>query len=158
VAFCLTSQIIYMKYIFFICLFANCGFVHAQQKDEVIIGKWMSTENNLEVEVYKQNAAFKAKLLWFDDSDDKTKPTASRLDEKNHDKALQNRKLIGIEVMHGLQYNEDDDEWQGGIIYDSSSGKNWEAKVWINAVGLLKVRGYWNFPIFGKTMSFKRVQ
>ncbi len=46
----------------------------------------------------------------------------------------------------------------GGVIYDSSSGKEWDAKAWINNAGLLKVRGYWNFPIFGETMSFKRIQ
>jgi uncharacterized protein (DUF2147 family) len=132
---------------------------HAQQqKADAIAGKWMSTENNLEVEVFKQNSEYKARLLWFDDSDDKTKPTATRLDEKNHDKTLRTRRLIGIEVLHGLQYNKDDDEWQGGVIYDSSTGKNWDAKAWINTTGMLKVRGYWNIPLLGETMSFKKVQ
>lgn len=148
-----------MKFSLLICMLCNCFVttVTAQQKKDAITGKWMSTENNLEVEVFKQNEEFKARLLWFDDSDDKSKPTNSRLDEKNHDKTLRNRKLVGIEVLRGLQYNEADDEWQGGIIYDSSSGKNWDAKAWINSSGQLKVRGYWNFPIFGETMSFKKI-
>ena len=143
-------------------VFILCSFFvlpcNAQQKADAITGKWMSTENNLEVEVFRQNKEFKARLLWFDDSDDKTKPLSTRLDEKNHDKTLRNRKLIGIEVLHSLHYDPDDDEWVGGVIYDSSSGKEWDAKAWINNAGLLKVRGYWNFPIFGETMSFKRVQ
>lgn len=147
-----------MKYFFLICLFTSNFTAGVQQKADAITGKWMSTENNLEVEVFRQNAEYKARLLWFDDSDDKTKPMASRLDEKNHDKTLRSRKLLGIEVLHGLQYNKDDDEWQGGIIYDSSSGKNWDAKAWINTEGVLKVRGYWNIPLLGETMSFKRVQ
>ena len=150
-----------MKYYFFIFIL-TCSLsipTKAQhQKADAITGRWMSTENNIEVEVFKQNTEYKARLLWFDDSDDKSKPTATRLDEKNHDKTLRNRKLIGIEVLHGLQYNKDDDEWQGGVIYDSSSGKNWDAKAWINAAGLLKVRGYWNIPLFGETLSFKKVQ
>lgn len=139
----------------FTLVFSTPGM--AQNQANTIMGKWMSSENNLEVEVFKQGNEFKGRLLWFDDSDDKTKPVNVRLDEKNHDKALRIRKLIGIEVLHNLQYNPGDDEWQDGIIYDGSSGKEWDAKAWINTDGLLKVRGYWHFSIFGQTMSFKRV-
>jgi uncharacterized protein (DUF2147 family) len=133
-----------MKYYFFIFLLTGTLGVsaNAQQKADAIAGKWMNTENNLEVEVFRQHSEYKARLLWFDDSDDKTKPTATRLDEKNHDKTLRNRKLVGIEVLHGLLYNIKDDEWQDGIIYDSSSGKNWDAKAWINTAGILKQQVY----------------
>jgi uncharacterized protein (DUF2147 family) len=146
-----------MKYRLLILFCLLTSAIHAQQKADAIKGKWMSTDNNLEVEVFRENNEFKARLLWFDDSDDKTKPTNSRLDEKNHDKSLRSRKLIGIEVLHKLEYNADDDEWTDGIIYDSSSGKEWDAKAWINSAGLLKVRGYWHLSIFGETMSFKRI-
>jgi len=96
--------------------------------------------------------------VWFDDTDDTTKPMMKRMDELNHDKALRSRKIIGMEVLHKLRYDKDDEEWKGGIIYDCSSGKEWDAKAWINKEGLLKVRGYWGLPIFGRNMTFKRVK
>lgn len=130
----------------------------AQDKADGITGRWMSVENNIEVEVYRQENEFKARIRWFNDADDKTKPMLDRTDEKNHDKTMRSRKIIGLEVLHQLRYDKDDEEWQGGIIYDSSSGKEWDAKAWIDKEGLLKVRGYWHFSLFGQNMTFKRVK
>lgn len=139
-------------------LFPFCSFKHAAVNNaDAIIGKWMSEENNLEVEVFKSGSEYKAKVIWFDDTDDKTRPMAERYDLKNSDKALQSRKIIGLEVMYGLNYNEDDDEWQDGHIYDSSTGKEWNAKMWLNKAGVLKVRGYWHISLLGQTMLFKKV-
>jgi uncharacterized protein (DUF2147 family) len=118
----------------------------------------MSSDNNLEVEIYRTQADFKAKVIWFDDTDDKTKPMNERLDEKNHDKALRTRKIIGMEALRNLKYNEDDDEWQDGIIYDSSTGKEWNAKAWLTDDATLKVRGYWHFTLFGQNMTFKKIK
>ena len=123
-----------------------------------ILGKWMSEEKNLEVEIFKDGNQYKSTVVWFDDSDDKNIPMALRYDTKNPDKNLRGRKVIGLEVMNGLVYNAEDDEWQSGRIYDASTGKDWNVKAWLNKDGILKVRGYWHFPIFGETMSFNKVQ
>ena len=148
-----------MKLFILLLLFPISSIHHkVVNNPDLIIGKWMNADdNNLEVEIYKLGNEYKAKLIWFDDSDDKSSPMDMRLDLKNPDKSLQHRKLLGIEVMHGLIYNAEDDEWQDGKIYDSSSGKEWDAKAWINDEGYLKVRGYWHFSIFGQTMRFKKV-
>jgi uncharacterized protein (DUF2147 family) len=139
-------------------LFPLCSFKNtAVNNADAIIGKWMSEENNLEVEVFKSGNEYKAKVIWFDDTDDKTRPMAERYDLKNPDKALRSRKIIGLEVMYGLTYNEDDDEWQDGHIYDSSTGKEWNAKMWLTKQGVLKVRGYWHISLLGQTMLFKKV-
>ncbi len=121
-----------------------------------IIGRWMSTRKNLEVEVFKVNNEYKARVIWFDDSDDKSQPTNVRCDKNNPNEELRSRKIVGMEVMHGLKYNEDDDEWQHGWIYDSSSGKTWNSKAWLTSDGRLKVRGFWHFEFLGQTMSFDK--
>ena len=147
-----------MKY-FFLSLFTLCTVCissHAQTNTDAIVGKWMSSENNLEVEVFKEGSEYKARVVWFDDTDDKTNPMNERCDKKNPDKSLRNRKIIGMEVMHGLVYNADDDEWQDGRIYDASSGKDWNAKAWITKDGWLKVRGFWHFEFLGENISFKK--
>lgn len=131
--------------------------VAAQSKQDAIVGKWMSTEGNLMVQVYKYGSEFKAVVLWFDDSDDKSKPYYARYDTKNPDHSLRWRKILGMEVMHGLVYNADDDEWQDGRIYDASTGKDWNAKAWLTKDGCLKVRGFWHFEFLGQNMCFKKV-
>ncbi|GAB2815373.1 DUF2147 domain-containing protein [Ferruginibacter profundus] len=144
----------------FICFFIAtlCSFSsYAQKNPDAIVGQWMSEDNNLKVEVYKDGTQFKAKVLWFDDSDDKNKPWNTRLDEKNPKAALRSRKIAGMEVLSGLTYDEEDDEWVDGVIYDSKSGKEWSSKVWINKNHQLKVRGYWLVSLFGETMTFNKV-
>lgn len=128
----------------------------AQYNSDGITGRWMSMENNLEVEIYKTKNEYKARVIWFDDSDDKSRPMNVRCDRKNPNEALRNRKLIGLEVMHGLMYKADDNEWQNGRIYDASSGKDWNAKAWLTNDGLLKVRGFWHFEFLGQNMCFKK--
>jgi uncharacterized protein (DUF2147 family) len=138
-----------------ICSFKNI----ASTNSEKIIGKWLASEDkNLVVEVYKSGNEFRAKIIWFDDSDDKSKPMAERCDTKNPDKKLRTRKIIGLQVMQGLVYNAGDDEWKGGQIYDASSGKQWNAKAWLTTDGCLKVRGYWHFEFMGQNICFKKVQ
>lgn len=146
-----------MKMILFILLaFFNRAPTYVANAD-TITGKWMSTEKNLLVEVFKTGNEYKAKVLWFDDVDNKKRPVDIRQDTENPDKNLRNRKIIGLQVMHGLYYNTKDNEWQGGKIYDPTTGREWSAKAWINKEGVLKVRGFWHFTIFGKNMSFKKV-
>lgn len=128
-----------------------------QHHSEDIIGRWMSAENNLEVEIFKTGNEYKARVVWFDDTDDKSSPMNVRCDKRNPIEALRTRKVIGMEVMHGLVYNEGKDEWEDGRIYDASSGKDWNAKAWIAKDGCLKVRGFWHFEFLGQNMCFKKL-
>ena len=136
---------------------ANVSDAFSQINSDNIIGRWMSMENNLEVEVFKCGNQYKAIVLWLDDSDDKSRPMNKRCDSKNPVASLRIHKIIGLEVMHGLVYDSDDDEWKNGRIYDSSTGKDWNAKAWLTNDGVLKVRGFWHFEFLGKNISFKRV-
>lgn len=126
----------------------------AQQNVNLIIGRWMSTENNLEVEVFKTGNEFRARVVWFDNTDDKRIPMNQRSDKKNPDQMLCSRKIIGMEGMNGLVYNAKDNEWQDGRIYDASTGKTWNAKISLAPDGCLKVRGFWHFEFLGKNLYF----
>jgi len=132
----------------------NVPTVHSSSD---ITGRWMDADNNLEVEIFKTGNEFRARVIWFDDSDDKSQPMNVRCDTKNADKKLRTRRIIGLEVMRGLTYNVNNNSWEGGRIYDSSSGKNWDANAWIMKDGILKVRGYWHFLFLGQNIFFKRV-
>jgi uncharacterized protein (DUF2147 family) len=146
-----------MKFLLSLIIFLITGISsHAQINADAILGKWMSEDKNLEVEIFKAGSEYKATVVWFDDTDDKRHPMNERCDKKNPDKSLCTRKIIGMEVMQGLVYNEGDKEWQGGRIYDASSGKDWNAKAWLKD-GFLKVRGYWHFEFLGETMRLKKI-
>jgi Uncharacterized protein conserved in bacteria (DUF2147) len=83
------------KITFLFLMLPFCSFKKSNNNTaDAIIGKWMNAEdNNLEVEIYKSGNEYKAKVVWFDDSDDKSRPMAQRCDTKNPDKTLRSRKL-----------------------------------------------------------------
>ncbi len=129
----------------------------AQDKKDAIIGKWMNEDKDLIVDVYKENNDFKAKVIWFHDDRDTITPLDQRMDVKNPDKALRNRKLLGMEVLSDLVYDPEENKWVKGKIYDSTSGRTWDASVWLSDPQTLEVRGYCIFKFIGRTMKFTKV-
>ena len=123
-----------------------------------ICGKWQSEKKNCIVQVYRDGDDFKARLVWFDDSDDRGKPMESRVDYKNPDKSLKSRKLIGMNVLEDLEYKAKSNTWENGMIYDAQTGKKWNSSAYLTSEGALKVNGYWHFKFIGRTMTFNRVQ
>ncbi|QQL50353.1 DUF2147 domain-containing protein [Mucilaginibacter ginkgonis] len=130
---------------------------NAQSGSDQVIGNWMSAEKNLIVQVYREGDDFKAKVIWFDDSDDPSKPMESRIDDSNPDKSLRTRKIIGMQVLRNLAYSPSTHSWENGMIYDAKSGREWNAAASIDKAGMLRVTGYWHFKFIGKTMKFSRV-
>ena len=129
-------------------------FSSAQSNPDAILGKWITDAGNCIVQVYKQGLQYKAKVLWFDVKN--KKPMDQWVDEKNPDKSLRSRKLVGMEVVNGLQYSAKNNEWVDGIIYDATTGKKWDSVVWLDKNNSLKVKGYWLFRWLSQTKSFKR--
>lgn len=118
-----------------------------------LLGQWITDQKNLIVEVYLRGSEYQAKIVWFED-DNRT--PENRLDYKNPDPALRNRRIIGMDVLTGLSYNNDEGRWENGHIYDGTSGKTWSASAHLADEETLVVRGYWGFEIFGKTLRFSR--
>lgn len=123
---------------------------------DAILGKWETVKNNLIVEVYKDHNTYKAKVIWFKNTHDKANPSDTWRDEKNPNKSLRQRKVLGMEVLQNLVYNPTENLWEDGKIYDSTTGKTWDSSAWISSGGLLRVRGFWHFQFIGQTMVFKK--
>jgi uncharacterized protein (DUF2147 family) len=122
---------------------------------ERICGKWESLQKNLVIQVYVERGDFKAKIIWFKDTDGK--PMSYWRDVHNPDPELRDRRILGMSILTGLRYDRDSNSWEDGIIYDSRHGRYWNASGYINKKGRLKVRGYWHFKFIGRTMTFFRI-
>ena len=124
---------------------------------DAIVGQWMSVQGNVKVQVYRDGDEYKGKLVWFKDTDDKSKPMNTRTDENNPDPRLRQRKVIGMQVLSKLRYNPKSMRWENGVIYDAKTGKEWSSVASLTKTGLLNVKGFWHFEFIGKTMTFKKV-
>lgn len=125
---------------------------------DMICGKWMINTKNLTVEIYKDgSASYKAKIIWFNDSDDKSRPMETRLDADNPDAKMRTQKILGSNILEKLVYTPKSNSWENGVIYDALHGHHWDSSAYINAKGELKVTGYWHFKFIGKTLTFNRI-
>lgn len=125
-------------------------------KSERIVGKWMSENKDIAVEVYKVNDRFAAKVIWFV-CDPKTPDMESFKDTENPDPKLRSRPWLGMVVVSDLKFNGDD-EWNDGNIYDPNTGRTYRSVVRLNSAQELIVRGYWGIELFGKNLKFKKIQ
>lgn len=80
------------------------------------------------------------------------------LDKKNPDPRLQQRRVLGMVIMKNFRWNEREQHWEGGTIYDPTEGKTYDAFIWSDPkTGHLRVRGYVMIGWFGRTETFERV-
>jgi uncharacterized protein (DUF2147 family) len=123
--------------------------------EELICGKWESSEKNLVVQVYKENNKFKAEIIWFNPGGGKTMEEC--VDLHNPDVSLRCRKVLGMSVLVDMCYKSNTNSWEDGTIYDAKNGRQWNASINIDKDGSLKVKGYWHFKFIGRTLTFRRV-
>jgi len=139
-------------FILFSCFCAKGQTIIPQEK---VCGKWESTDKTLIIQVYMEDHEFKAKIVWF--SDTEGKPMSYWTDRNNPNPALRSRKILGLGVLSGLKYHANTNTWEDGIVYDSKNGREWNASAYIDKTGELRVRGYWHFKFIGRTMEFVRM-
>lgn len=142
---------------FSICILLTMPFTAmCFQSQSDILGKWISTKKNVIIEVYTVSNQFKAKVLWYNDKDDVSRPMKTRTDIKNPVKDLRNQLILGMDVLEGLCYNPEKYRWEKGTIYDASSGRHWSSVVYFNDEHQMEVKGYWKFEFLGQTLAFTK--
>ncbi|MCA0233123.1 DUF2147 domain-containing protein [Runella sp. MFBS21] len=123
---------------------------------EQIIGKWMSEDKDIAVEIFKKNNSYSAQVIWFL-CDPKTPEMRSFKDIENPDPKLRNRPWLGMLVVNDLKF-DGKSEWKDGNIYDPNSGRTYKSVVRLQSPDRLIVRGYWGIELFGKSLTFNKIQ
>lgn len=130
-----------MKYILlsFILIFS----ISANAQD--IIGKWKTIDDNTGkarsiVEIYKKGDKVFGKVVkLFREPGEDPDPICEECSGKK-----KNQKVIGMEIITDMVFDEDDNEYDKGEILDPENGKLYDCKLWVED-GKLKVRGYLYF-------------
>ena len=63
-------------------------------------------------------------------------------DDKNPDVNLQDRSIIGLQILSGFDYDPNKKEWKNGKIYDPKSGNTYDCYAWMENDDLLKLKGF----------------
>lgn len=114
----------------------------AQGNADAVIGKWMSDNGRLIVEIYKSGNKYYGKIDWlYIQTDPETgKP---RTDVENPDASKRKTPLIGLVVLKNFEFK--DGFWQNGTVYNSQNGKTYDCEFWMEGKNKLVLRGYWGF-------------
>jgi uncharacterized protein (DUF2147 family) len=106
-----------------------------------ITGIWLTVDGDSQIEILrKADNKYYGRIVWLDEPlNDDGKP---KVDDKNPDKAMHNRPLIGLEILKGFTYNADKQEWAGGTIYDPENGKTYDSFMRLDGNNTLKLKGF----------------
>ena len=119
----------------------------AQTKADDIIGTWLTGgEEPAKIQIYKLGDKYFGKIIWLKYPEENSLP---RTDSKNPDKNKRNQEIVGLIILTNFSF--DDDEWDGGKIYDPESGKTYSCNLSLKDKNTLNVRGYVGISLFGRT-------
>ncbi len=63
-------------------------------------------------------------------------------DDKNPDPKLQERSVVGLQILEGFVFDAKKKEWKEGTIYDPKSGNTYDCYGWLESNELLKLKGF----------------
>jgi uncharacterized protein (DUF2147 family) len=123
------------------------GHCFSQLPADKILGTYLTQDKSSKVEFYKSNNKYFGKIVWLKNPDN-PKTNKPDTDTENPDPAKRNNPIMGLVLIQGISFHKNC--WDGGIIYDPTTGKTWDCSVSFDGSNL-KVKGFWKFSLFGKT-------
>jgi len=143
-----------VKKLCLIIMIAACSISASAQNADAILGKWLSANGEGQILIYKKESKFFGKLSWIKvPNNDNGKP---KLDDRNPDKNLQSRPILGLELLKNFTF-DGDNIYEHGTIYDPKSGKIYSCKMTLKG-DVLKIRGYIGISLLGRSENWTRVK
>lgn len=116
---------------------------------DVILGTWLTASGKAKVQIYKEGNKYNGKIVWLKNPTyEDGKP---KVDKNNPDKTKRNVPLMGLNMLKGFEFDED--EWEDGTIYDPENGKTYSCTMTYRD-GKLDVRGYVGISLIGRTQTW----
>jgi len=121
---------------------------------DAIVGQWYNQEKDAVIDITKaENQTFEGKIVWMlNPNDENGNP---KTDPLNPDESMRSRSRMGMVIMYGFAYDEDN-VWDEGEIYDPKSGNTYSGTITLSSENQLDLRGYVGLPIFGRTSKWTR--
>ena len=137
----------------FMMLVATAIFAQDANK---VLGVWLTQDGDSKVTITKDSKGkFNGEITWLKDPlNESGKP---KVDDKNPDKKLQSRPIMGLKLLEGFVFDKDDNKWVDGKIYDPKSGKTYKCLMWLGKdPNKLSVKGFIGFSLIGREVVWTR--
>ncbi len=123
-------------------------YAFAQQADE-IVGKY-KLPNGLNIEIFKDGETFSGKIIALNNFDD-----GQTKDVNNPNESKQNDPLLGMVIIHNLEFNTEKKQWVNGKMYGPEKGMIFNLKVTEILQNQIEVVGSKYF--FWRTMKWDKI-
>lgn len=124
------------------------------QEAKDVLGEWYTEEEKAKVKIYQCESGYCGKIVWLDEPNNPD--GTAKLDLENPDESLRSRKIIGTNILTGLEY-EGEGEYENGKIYDPESGKTYSCLMELEDADTLEVRGFIGISLVGRSQTWTRV-
>ena len=142
------------KLLLFLALMITGSSILFAQADKVV-GFWLTEKGTSQVEIYKaEDGKYFGRISWLEELNENGKP---KVDEENADDALKSRPILGLNILEGFDYNQEDQEWENGSIYDPDNGKTYDCYMWFDDDdNVLNIKGFvMGMRFLGRSTAWK---
>jgi uncharacterized protein (DUF2147 family) len=142
------------KLLLFLALMITGSSLLFAQADKVV-GFWLTEKETSQVEIYKaEDGKYFGRISWLEELNENGKP---KVDEENPDDVLKSRPVLGLNILEGFDYNQEDQEWENGSIYDPDNGKTYDSYMWFDDdANVLNIKGFvMGMRFLGRSTAWK---
>ncbi len=106
-------------------------------QEKKVLGYWLTEKGTSQIKIFKAtNGMYYGKIEWLKNDTDKR-------DIHNPDESLRDNRLLGMQILKGFKFNNDEKQWEEGTIYDPDTGKTYDCYMWFeDDPNVLKIKGY----------------
>ena len=134
-------------------LFAFAGLLAFSQTNADIVGQWYNAEKDAVITLFEDGQTVSGKITWMKfPNDENGNPNTDPL---NPDESLRSRARMGMVMMNGFTYDEDN-VWNDGELYDPKKGKTYSGMMTLKDENTLDLRGYIGFSFIGRSSTWTR--
>jgi len=142
-----------MKKITITLLFVFVGLLAFSQTNADIVGEWYNAEKDAVITLFEEDETVSGKITWMQfPNDDNGNP---KIDLLNPDEKLKSRERMGMVMMSGFAYDEDN-IWDDGELYDPNKGKTYSGMMTLKDKNTIDLRGYIGFSFIGRSSTWSR--
>lgn len=124
-------------------------YLHGKEPDAVV-GTWETSDAESHIQIYRKGDLYYGKIVWLKEPKDENGEEV---------RGAKGERILGLELMSGFEYDEKDERYENGRIYDPESGKTYYASMYLKNGQVLKLKGSLDkYGMLGRTETWKRVK
>ena len=142
-----------MKKMTITLLFSFASLIMFSQTNADVLGEWYNAEKDAVITLFEDGETVSGKITWMlHPNDSNGNP---KTDPNNPDEKLRSRARLGMVMMSGFAYDEDN-IWEDGKLYDPKKGKTYSGILTLKDANTLDLRGYIGFSFIGRSSTWTR--